>query len=276
MNAMSLPNKIDSLCADWPWAPEWETAFGEYKYFYIAGLNELLFDKLSLKHSKQREAFLKKFANKRSYPDDWLAVFPGETCLAYARLNGLEESLENDLRNLYRHRDRLVRDRLGGKSITAVQASVDKSNGQLVRAASPVPFGRAVLIMIALDEGLKEEAIPVPDLTDRVKIKFANSYVHKFTNIYLDHVYRKEDSEVVKQLVNATKQLNADIFEEVARGYPVTKTLATEIIKFCSANFTSVDRLEIRPYDTRKGNDLIEPEKIREMRPAKNERVLPD
>lgn len=206
------------------WPLNWFRNFGSSNFYYVAGFKELV---ESLWGPLNTSAVIRLMDDARTkaphlVPDRWLSaiagVSPQDIQIEETRKAwGLDLLTDRNIRKLY--------------------------EGQ------PVTFSVALLAVIACLLVSEEHG---KGSTVEVQIRFAGSFIVGFSD-----VYRALSMEQKQSLALATNQISVDyeVFEEVAKGRPVTfafaKQLTDQLARFSIGAGEKVPRLKIATYQRR-------------------------
>lgn len=258
---MPVPNDLRVLCSDLPWVDDWIEEFSRSEYFYVANLKEVLTTELVLPTKNRRRKRIRDIHRDASYPVSWQEFYPNHFGKAWCQANDEE--------------------------VPETGASFDKTIKVLGREVffrahngRPVSFAKAAMIIQTMDSALSSSLSAYSgNVRDHLSIEFANCYLEGFEHVFNKNLKNLTDGKKLEHLFSGTLQTSTKLFEELARGYPVTHSTAVRIRDYCKETFG--DDLMIRNYSSRTLDniDRLQPEisgkpNHRSMRPSVDEVVI--
>lgn len=229
---------LDSLCCHYPWNSYWIEEFSRSNYFYVVNLREVLVKNLRISSGNRRRNWIRENKDNHDYPQAWLDVFPREFSAAWCRANGIDGEGDEIKQEFDRETTRL-----------GFEVFAKAHNGM------PVSFPKAALIISVMHNALTQQGNGnySGDPRDYLYIDFANFYLEGFEQIYRSQLEGVRNASERGRLYKATLQRNERLLDDLARGYPVTKSTAESILAYCSDNLNAKPLL--RFYESRTEND---------------------
>lgn len=239
---MVMPANPEVLCADWPWQPhpDWIEQFGPYEYFYLAGLNEVLYNNGVHGVEVRRQTMINFIdaGGEPAYPIAYREFFPGPPSEALYRHDPAKYPIPDGKERFAKHRDGFVDVKIGSGQGTAFNRSTDVVNGVrlLVNGHDPKPFGRAIRYIQAVDAYLTANHDFSDPIENHIQIHISNSLVDNFDVVWNQYVIPQNPPipNFLNNLQVATYQLDQAVLEGIAKGYPVTRRLAERVERFCA------------------------------------------